>query len=219
MGFFLSLRHRGVSVRLSIHFLRPLNQLRRWNRADMGVLLSEAELCSDKQMLSESKGLHPCECEVAGYERKVPRQVRSARCNSLLRLSSIFCWRSCQVGEIPSGLFPISAEHPELINLHSESACVLQSTVAMCSPDRQLATRQDPHRRRNCNARAFEQTETDSSQVGSPVRLRSACLIGYMESIAIGKNLAATNGYEIEACFLRAPVLDMCGVLVLDLWP
>eukprot|EP00439_Symbiodinium_sp_Y106_P087239 s121_g42.t2 len=47
----------------------------------------------------------------------------------------------------------------------------------------------------------------------------SACLIGYMESIAIGKNLAATNGYEIEACFLRAPVLDMCGVLVLDLWP
>lgn len=27
----------------------------------------------------------------------------------------------------------------------------------------------------------------------------SACLIGYMESIAIGKNLAATNGYEIEA--------------------
>jgi len=27
----------------------------------------------------------------------------------------------------------------------------------------------------------------------------SACLIGYMESIAIGKNLAAKNGYEIEA--------------------
>ncbi|CAJ1393858.1 unnamed protein product [Effrenium voratum] len=27
----------------------------------------------------------------------------------------------------------------------------------------------------------------------------SSCLIGYMESIAIGKNLAATNGYDIEA--------------------
>ncbi|CAK9075072.1 unnamed protein product [Durusdinium trenchii] len=27
----------------------------------------------------------------------------------------------------------------------------------------------------------------------------SACLIGYMESIAIGKNLAATNGYDIDA--------------------
>eukprot|EP00971_Amphidinium_carterae_P316038 6281868-Amphidinium_carterae.1 len=27
----------------------------------------------------------------------------------------------------------------------------------------------------------------------------SACLIGYMESIAIGKNLAAKNGYTIEA--------------------
>ena len=26
-----------------------------------------------------------------------------------------------------------------------------------------------------------------------------ATLIGYMESIAIGKNLAATNGYEIDA--------------------
>ena len=26
-----------------------------------------------------------------------------------------------------------------------------------------------------------------------------ACLIGYMESIAIGKNLAATNGYDIDA--------------------
>ena len=35
------------------------------------------------------------------------------------------------------------------------------------------------------------------------VILRSACLIGYMESIAIGKNLAATNGYEIEACAVQ----------------
>ena len=65
----------------------------------------------------------------------------------------------------------------------------------------------------------FVQTETTRSQVASPVPLRSACLIGYMESIAIGKNLAATNGYEIEACFLRAPVLDRCGVSVLDLVP
>lgn len=29
--------------------------------------------------------------------------------------------------------------------------------------------------------------------------MMKACLIGYMESIAIGKNLAATNGYDIDA--------------------
>merc|ERR1719480_206503 len=39
----------------------------------------------------------------------------------------------------------------------------------------------------------------DFAKVGKvlPTAL-TACLIGYMESIAIGKNLAAKNGYEIE---------------------
>jgi len=56
------------------------------------------------------------------------------------------------VGEIPSGIFPVSVSSWQMDKLPS----VLATAV-------------------------------------------SACLIGYMESIAIGKNLAAKHGYEIEA--------------------
>jgi len=46
----------------------------------------------------------------------------------------------------------------------------------------------------------FSATKLDLEMIPSvlPVAV-SACLIGYMESIAIGKNLAAKHGYEIEA--------------------
>jgi len=44
-----------------------------------------------------------------------------------------------------------------------------------------------------------------------------ATLIGYMESIAIGKNLAATNGYDIDAGqeMLALGIANVVGVA----WP